>query len=337
MAATHLKMKGSCATLRSCWRAWSSSGTPLTQALMGTPLAPESSMQFFSSLTMITSRAAALGGVGLVVGLDVELALGFLREEIGADKRIEVAVEHAIHVADFEFGAMVLDEAVGLHHVGTDLAAEGDIHLGFVELLALFTALLHFEVVKFRTQHFHGHFALLVLAALHLAGHDDPCGSVCNAHRGFNLVDVLPALAAGAEGIQLQILRFDVHINAVVNFRNHKHRGERGVPASGLVKGRNPDQAVNAGFAREQAVGILPTELNRGVLDAGFFTGSLVENRGVESSALSPAKIHAQEDGSPVLGLRAAGTGLDGHDGVEVIVLAGEQCAGFELADIRVG
>src|SRR5215467_856669 len=31
-------MKGSCATFRSCWRAASSSGTPLVHALMGTPL-----------------------------------------------------------------------------------------------------------------------------------------------------------------------------------------------------------------------------------------------------------------------------------------------------------
>src|SRR5579885_1533758 len=37
MAAIHLKMKGSWATFKSCWRAWSSRGTSLVQALMGAP------------------------------------------------------------------------------------------------------------------------------------------------------------------------------------------------------------------------------------------------------------------------------------------------------------
>ena len=38
IAAIHLKTKGSCAAFRSCWRAASSSCTPLVHALTGTPV-----------------------------------------------------------------------------------------------------------------------------------------------------------------------------------------------------------------------------------------------------------------------------------------------------------
>src|SRR5215469_4952830 len=244
----------------------------------------------------ITKGTVWLGSVGFVVGLHVKAALGFLGEEIGADKRLEVTIENAVDVANFEFGAVVLDEPIGLHHIGTDLAAEGNVHLCFVEFVAFFAALLHFEIIEFRSQHFHSHFAVLVLAALHLTGDDDARGNVRDAVSGFDLVDVLSGLAAGTEGIELQVLGLDVHFDTVVNLRNHKNRGERSVTASGLIKGRNANEAMNTGFAREQPVSIFTAELNGGVLDAGFFARGLVENRGVEALTLSPAKIHAKED-----------------------------------------
>ena len=53
--------------------------------------------------------------------------------------------------------------------------------------------------------------------------------------------------------------------------------------------------------------------------------------------AFRPAQIHAQQHGGPVLRLGAAGAGLDGHDGVEVIGFAGEQRPGFQFADVVFG
>ena len=81
---------------------------------------------------------------------------------------------------------------------------------------------------------------------------------------------------------------------------------------------------MHASFARKQAVGIFAAELNRGVLDARFFAGRFVEQIRAEAFALRPAQIHAQQNRSPILRLGATGAGLDGHDGVEVIVFAGE-------------
>ena len=40
---------------------------------------------------------------------------------------------------------------------------------------------------------------------------------------------------------------------------------------------------------------------------------------------LRPAQIHAQKHLRPILRLGAAGAGLDGHDGVQAVALAGEK------------
>src|SRR5208283_3850892 len=50
IAATHLNTNGSCATFRSCCLACSSSGTPRTHALTGTPFSPFSTRYCASSL-----------------------------------------------------------------------------------------------------------------------------------------------------------------------------------------------------------------------------------------------------------------------------------------------
>ena len=76
--------------------------------------------------------------------------------------------------------------------------------------------------------------------------------------------------------------------------------------------------------------------LDRGVLDARFFTGSFIEHIRAKSLALRPSEVHAQQNRSPVLGFRAAGAWLDSHDGVEVIVFAGKQRLRFELTEISI-
>ena len=55
--------------------------------------------------------------------------------------------------------------------------------------------------VQPRAQQLHGQLAILVLAALGLALHHDAAGKVREAHRRLDLVDVLPAGAAGAERV----------------------------------------------------------------------------------------------------------------------------------------
>src|SRR5580700_10140192 len=94
------------------------------------------------------AKGDGLGGVLIVIELNVQLALGFFGHQIGADKRVDVPVHDAVYVAGAELGAVVLDHAVGLHYVGADLAAKRDVELGLVELVCMRLALLNFEVVE---------------------------------------------------------------------------------------------------------------------------------------------------------------------------------------------
>jgi len=91
---------------------------------------------------------------------------------------------------------------------------------------------------------------------------------------------------------------------------------------------------VHARFADQHSIGVFTGELNGGVLDAGFFAGSLVEHDRAHTFAFRPPEIHAQQYGGPVLRFGAAGAGLDGHDGVEVIAFSGEQRLGFQVGDV---
>ena len=91
---------------------------------------------------------------------------------------------------------------------------------------------------------------------------------------------------------------------------------------------------MHSGFAGEQSIGIFTRELNRRGLDTRFFSGCFVQNRCANALALRPAEIHAQQNGGPVLRLRAASARLDGHDGVQVVAFTGKQCLGFELRDV---
>src|SRR5260370_35777529 len=100
------------------------------------------------------------------------VASGAAQPQIRADEGIEAAVNYAIHISDFGFGAMVLDQAVGLKHVGADLRSEINVELGVFNLSGGFALFLHFELVELGAQHAHGALLLLVLGALILATGD---------------------------------------------------------------------------------------------------------------------------------------------------------------------
>jgi hypothetical protein len=80
--------------------------------------------EFIINLCRLCS-AGQPGGGGLYVILGLPFSAAHL--QIGADERLQVAVDHAIHVADFHLGAMIFDKAVGLQGVRTYLRAEADV------------------------------------------------------------------------------------------------------------------------------------------------------------------------------------------------------------------
>ena len=163
------------------------------------------------------------------------------------------------------------------------------------------------------------------------------CGQMREAHGGLDLVDVLPAVAAGAEGVHSQIFGLHHHVDAIVNFRDHEDRCKRSMPPGSGIKRRNADQPVHARLSGKQSVGVFAFDADRCIFDSGAFARLRVNHRRDISLAFGPAQVHAQQHFRPVLRFGAARTRLDGQNGVEPVALAGKHGAGFELADVFVG
>ena len=135
-------------------------------------------------------------------------------------------------------------------------------------------------------------------------------------------------LAAGAGGpvdLHLDVLLPDLHGVVVLHLRHNLNGGEGGLAAGVGVKGGNPDQPVDAVFTLQKAIGVFALNGDGGGLDAGLVAVLVVQDLVDEAMALGPAGIHAVEHLGPVLGLGAAGAGVELQNGVGVVVLAGEQ------------
>ena len=158
-----------------------------------------------------------------------------------------------------------------------------------------------------------------------LAGHHHAGGLVDQTHGGGGLVDVLAAGAGGAEHLHLDLFRPDLHGLVVLDVGHDLHGGKGGLPPAGGVKGGDPHQAVDAVLALEVAVGVLALDRDGGGLDARLLSALIVQGLIGEVVALGPAGIHAVEHGGPVLGLGAAGAGVDGQNGVVGVILARQQ------------
>src|SRR6202044_2437297 len=124
--------------------------------------------------------------------------------------------------------------------------------------------LLDLELVELRFQDLHSELAILVLAALILALHDEAGGQVGEAHGGFDLVDVLAAVAAGAKRVDAQILGLDDDVDAIVDFGDYEDGCEGSVAARLLVERRNAHEAMHAAFTAEHAVGVFADDLHCG-------------------------------------------------------------------------
>src|SRR6266567_6263357 len=154
------------------------------------------------------------------------LLLSAPRQQICPDERLQIAVDHAVNVADLQLGAVILDHAVRLQDVGTYLRSEFNVEFRVFNLLRGHPLLLHLEFIELRAQHAHGALAVFVLRTLILTTRDQTRRDVCNAHRRISGVHMLSALTAGAICIGANVFRLDHNLYAVVDFGGHKDAGE---------------------------------------------------------------------------------------------------------------
>ena len=131
-----------------------------------------------------------------------------------------------------------------------------------------------------------------------------PLGNVPDAHGGLDLVHVLPALAAAAIGVHLDVGFVDLDRRALRQFGHDIDAGEGGVPAFVRVEGRDAHEPMHAALGGEIAEGIFAGDLERAGLDAGFVAELDVHDLALEAVALDPALIHAQEHVRPIAATR---------------------------------
>ena len=72
---------------------------------------------------------------------------------------------------------------------------------------------------------------------------------MCDPDRSVVLLDVLAAVAAGAVGIDAEVVGVDLDVDvALGRFGHDLDEGEAGVAGVGGIEGGDADEAVNASF-----------------------------------------------------------------------------------------
>ena len=211
-----------------------------------------------------------------------------------------------------------------MQDVVADLGAPLDPLFLALELGLFFLAFLQFYVVEAGFEDAEGILAVVLLGAGFRVLDHDAGGDVAHTDAGLDLVDVLAAVAAGAEGVPLEVAGVDLDIDAVVDERIDKDRREGRLALSLGVERGDTHESMDAVLGLEVAVGVVALHLDGAGLDAGLFPFQKGRNIRLESIALRPAEIHAHQHCRPVVGLRAAGARVDGQHGTEVVALVSE-------------
>ena len=98
-----------------------------------------------------------------------------------------------------------------------------DFGLGLIVARRGFLAPAQFGFIEASLEHVHRGGAVLMLRAVILRRDDDARGNVGDAHGGIGGVDVLPARARCAIGVDLEVAFLDLNIDIIVDHRIDPH------------------------------------------------------------------------------------------------------------------
>src|SRR6266542_1215653 len=146
-----------------------------------------------------------------------------------------------------------------------------------------------------------------------------------DAHGRVRRVHALPALAAGAVHVDLEIALVDLHVD-LLGLGQHRHRRGRGVDAALRLGGRDALHAVHAGLELQLAVRALAGDAEDDLLEAALLRLALRHDLQLPAMPLRVAGIHAEEIEGEQRSLLPALTGTDRDDDVLLV----ERIAGDE-------
>lgn len=214
---------------------------------------------------------------------------------------------------------MVFHHLIGLEDIAAYLAAPGDIVFASIGLVDLGLAFVFFDLVEFGLQHTDRLGPVFGLGALHLTGDDHTGGDVGDSNGGFDLVDVLAALAAGAVGVDFEIVVADFNFDVFFGVGCDVDGGEGGMAFFGGVERGNADEAVNAAFGLKETIGVFAHDFEGSGADTDFITFHVIDDLHLAAVAFSPALVHAEEHVGPIAGFGAACSGVHGEVGVAAV------------------
>ena len=152
-----------------------------------------------------------------------------------------------------------------------------------------------------------------------------PRRHVRDADGRVGLVHVLAAGAGGAVRVDADVVVVDLDRRVVGEQRRDDHLREARMPAMRGVERAEADEPVLAALRLEDPVRVVALDRERRRLDPVLLARARLQHLRREAAVVGPAQVHAQHDLRPVLRVGAAGVGLDGHDRVAAVVLAGEE------------
>src|ERR1700679_1658777 len=142
---------------------------------------------------------------------------------------------------------------------------------------------------------------------------------MCDADGRVGGVDRLAAGAGGAEGVDAEVLLFDLDVN-FFSFGEDGDGYSRGVDAALGFGGGHALHAMNAGLVLHLRVDLVAFDDGGDVLEAAYVGLGFGEDFYLPLVLLGEAEIHAEDFGDEERGFVPAGAGAELEDDVLVVV-----------------
>ena len=140
-------------------------------------------------------------------------------------------------------------------------------HLALARIGALRRRLLTLRIEDAALENLHRPIAVLELRTLILTGHHGPGRKVGDAYRGVGPIDVLTTGTRGAVGVDLEVIRIDVHLH-IFGLGQDRNGGRRGVDAPLRLCGGNALHPVHAALPLEPRVDRVACDGRRHLFEA---------------------------------------------------------------------
>ena len=130
---------------------------------------------------------------------------------------------------------------------------------------------------------------------------------------------------AERRGYDLEVLLVHLDLDSLADDRGYRHRGEARVPPPPGVERAYAHEPVYPPLGGQQAEGVLAGDGVGGALDPGLLAQRVLDGLDAVPVPLGPAPVHPGEHLRPVLRVDPALAGVDGEDGVALVVGSAEE------------